>query len=128
MYDKCLASHFIFKRTLTMDKKERRKKVSILLNSFLFLLSGIDMISSSRLYFGLFVMLVAVLNFLTFFETFAKNLQLYIHLSNIIVAALIAFNYYTGGSEYIHLLWIFISLLYTTVLFVFLRKRKTKLS
>ncbi len=112
------------KRTL----KEGLTRVTFLLNGFIFIIGGTDVIQDNKVLFGIFLLSAAILN-LSILIKFSKEkiratLGKLILLVNIIVAFVTAVDYFISGKKYIQYAWLLIAIMSAIVFGMQLKKER----
>lgn len=114
---------------MNSEKKARIIKITFILNAFLFLLGGIDLIELQQPIFGSLHLLAGFSNLLLVItfknEILKKKLNYLVLIFNIIVATTIAINCFNNGKQYIQYAWILAALLSLLVLLTQLKQQKS---
>lgn len=114
---------------MNTKRKNRIIRISFLLNGFLFLMGGVNLMGEQKILFGLIQIIAAILNFgmLTNIksETNKYHLSISIFIVNIFVAISIAVNYIQSGTQYIQYVWFLVAFLTLGATIIQIRKHKT---
>ena len=117
--------------TVEKIKENRKRKISrilFILNSFLFLISGIDLLTNNKLIFASLQIFAAMLNLSMIVEfkhkQINKKIELLVLVMNIIICIFMAFDYIQSGKSYIQYIWMFAAIMSAIALLIQLQKNK----
>lgn len=114
---------------MNSNKKARIIKTTFILNAFLFLLGGIDLIELQQPIFGSLHLLAGFCNLLLVItfknEAIKRKLNYLVLIFNCIVATIIAINCFNNGKQYIQYVWILAAVLSLFVLLMQLKQEKS---
>ena len=109
---------------------ERRRKIRtfhFMLTAFLFLLSGITFTQDGKTFFGAIQISAGLFNLFAGIKVakgkaISKNINLILGLMNIVVAIIIAVDYFNAGAKYIQYVWILVAMITAVALWVQTKK------
>ncbi len=107
-------------------RKEKLTRAAFLLNGFLFLMGGVDLVQNEKIVFAAIQLIASLLNFgvLAGFknEKIKKNLNTLILLMNVVVSLSVGIDYHLSGKSFIQYAWYLAALVSIIALVVQLRK------
>ena len=107
-------------------RKKRLTRVGFILNTFLFGLGAFVFFTQEKWLFGGVLVVVALANLyaLNLGENKVNYTVIGLNALNAIVAGITAYDYYLQGTKGLHLMWIFIAVLYSIVTLIFFIKNR----
>ena len=111
-----------------MNPKTKAKlfRFSFLLNAFIFFIGGLSFLEEGKNVLAILQFVTAIFNLLMLLKRLSPQLRTKLNylilILNILVAASVAFNYYSLGSGAIKYPWIAAAIIYTIALLVQYRK------
>ncbi len=99
------------------NRQQRVNKIATILNAFLFGLGAFNFFDQSKWLFGVLLTIVSLCNLYTLRLGEEKKQSITVGLNslNALVAAITAYDYYTQGTQGLHLAWGLITLMYIGV-------------
>ncbi len=112
------------------EKKQKRQTRLGLLNGFIFLLGSFAFFGDYKIILGLITGFAGLLNIATIFKLKHKYkiiLKYAVLILNIIVALMLALDYYMNGTDYLHFVWVFVAVMSFTLLIIYFIKDRRRI-